>query len=167
MLRMMENLVDRHIRDKILGLCPTHRYQFAYQTQKSNETTLHPAITHIEEAVENREDTLGAFLDIEETFNSTSFDILTKAAERHGLRDTIWRWIGSMLGGRNITATLAGETLEESVARGCLQERFLAPLLWSLDVDKLIRGLKESGSYTLGYTDDIAILISRKFPNTV
>jgi hypothetical protein len=37
-----------------------------------------------------------------------------------------------MLGGRKITATLAGETLEESVARGYMQGGVLLPPLWSL-----------------------------------
>jgi len=37
-----------------------------------------------------------------------------------------------MLGGRKITAMLAGETLEGYVARGCLQAGVLLPLLWSL-----------------------------------
>jgi hypothetical protein len=46
-------------------------------------------IIHVEEAVENREDILGAFLDIEGAFGSTSFDIITKAAKQHGLGDMI------------------------------------------------------------------------------
>jgi hypothetical protein len=111
MLKTMEKLVDRHIRDEILVLRPLHRYQFACQPGKSTETALHHVITHIEEAVENSEVTLGAFLDIEGAFDSTSFDTITKAAKRHGLGDTISRWIGSMLGSRKITPTLARETL--------------------------------------------------------
>jgi hypothetical protein len=71
-----------------------------------------------------------------------------------------------MLGSRKITATLVGETLEGSVARGCPQAGILLPLLWSLVVDKLI-GLNGNGYHTLGYADDIAILIHGKFPNTV
>jgi hypothetical protein len=124
-------------------------------------------ITHIEEVVENSEVTLGAFLDIEGAFDSTSFDIITKAAKWHGLEDTICHWIGVMLGSRKITATLAGETLEGSVARGCPQGGVLPPLLWSLVVDKLIGGLSGSGYYTLRYADDVTILIHGKFPNTV
>jgi hypothetical protein len=34
-------------------------------------------------------------------------------------------------------------------------------------VDELIGGLNGNGYYTLGYADDIAILICGKFPNTV
>jgi hypothetical protein len=61
-------------------------------------------ITHIEEAVENREVTLGAFLVIEGAFDSTPFNILTKAAKQCGLEDMICQWVGSKLGGRKITA---------------------------------------------------------------
>jgi hypothetical protein len=124
-------------------------------------------ITHIEEAVEKSEVTLGAFLDIEGAFHSTSFDIITNAAKRHGLADTICRWISSMLGSRKITAMPTGETLEVSVARGCWQGGVLSCLLWSLVVDELIGGLNGNGYYTLGYAEDIAIIICGKFPNTV
>jgi hypothetical protein len=34
-------------------------------------------------------------------------------------------------------------------------------------VDKLIGGPSGNGYYTLGYADDIAILMCRKLPNTV
>ena len=69
-----------------------------------------------------------------------------------------------MLGGRKIIAVLAGETLEGFVSKGCLQRgMLLSPLLWSLFVDKLIRILNENRCYTLGYADDIAILVSGKF----
>jgi hypothetical protein len=121
MLKTMKKLVDTHIRDEILGLHPLHRYQFAYQPGRSTEIALYHVITHIEEAMENSKVTLGAF-------DSTSFDI-TKAAKRHGLEDMICRWIGSMLGSRKITATIAGETLEGSVARGCPPAGLLSPLL--------------------------------------
>jgi retron-type reverse transcriptase len=122
-------------------------------------------IIHIDEAGENRKIALGTFLDIEGASDSISFDIITKAAKRHGLEDMICRWIGSMLRSKKITATLARETLEESVTRGCPQGGILSPLLWSLVVDEPIRGL--NGYYTLGYADDIAVLIHGKFFNTI
>jgi hypothetical protein len=36
------------------GVCPLHKYQYAYQPRKSAETTTPHALTHMEEAVENR-----------------------------------------------------------------------------------------------------------------
>jgi hypothetical protein len=127
---------------------------------------MHHVITHTEEAVANREFILGAFPDIEGAFDSTTFDIITKAVKWHGLGDTICRWISSRLGSRKITATLAGENLERSVARGCPQGSILLPCLWNLVVDELIGGLNGNGYYTLGQTDDTVILICPKFLNT-
>jgi len=46
MLKTMEKLVGRHIRDKILGLCPLYLHQSAYQPGKSTETTVHHVIAH-------------------------------------------------------------------------------------------------------------------------
>lgn len=64
-----------------------------------------------------------------------------------------------MLGDRKITAMLAGETLEWSLARGCLQECILLSQLWGLVMDKLIGGRSGNGCYTLGYADVISIII--------
>lgn len=89
MLKTVERLVDRHIKDEILGLRPLHRYQFAYQPENSTETALHHVSTLFEEAVENREVTLRAFQDIKEAFDSTSIDIITKAAKWHVLGDDL------------------------------------------------------------------------------
>jgi hypothetical protein len=61
---------------------------------------------YIEEEVENKEVALGAFLDVEGVFHSTSCNIIIKAAEQHEFGNTICWWIGSMLGNRNITAHL-------------------------------------------------------------
>jgi len=54
----------------------------------STATTLHHVITYsIEEAVENREVTLGALLVIGGAFDSTPFNNMTKAAKQHELED--------------------------------------------------------------------------------
>jgi hypothetical protein len=68
---------------------------------------------------------------------------------------------------RSISATLSGQTLGASAAKGCPQGGVLSPLLWSLVVDDLIWGLNSNGYYTVEYADDIAILINGKFPHTV
>jgi hypothetical protein len=47
MLKTMDKLVDRHIRGKILGLRPLHRYQFVYEPGRSTETAVHHVNTHI------------------------------------------------------------------------------------------------------------------------
>jgi hypothetical protein len=72
-----------------------------------------------------------------------------------------------MLESRNISATLLGETLGATAARGCPLGGVLSHILWRLVVDDLLWGLNNNGYYTVGYANDIAILINGKFPQTV
>jgi hypothetical protein len=167
LLKTTEKLVDRHIKDGALKENPLHRNQRANQTGKSTETALHNVVTRTENAVEYKDIALGAFLDMEGAFDRTSFDKIKQAAERHGIEPAVCRWICAMIESRNIGPTLSGETLGATAAGGCLQGGVLSPLLWSLVVDDLLWGLNNNGYYTVGYADDIAILINGEFPQTV
>jgi hypothetical protein len=163
----MEKIVDRHIRDRALRVQPLHLNQHAYQTGKSTEMALHNVVTHVESAIEHKDIALGAFLDTEGASDRISFDMIEQAAGNHGKEPAICRWIRAMLESRTIIATLSGETLRVSAAGGCPQGGVLLPLLWSLVVNDLLRELNDKGYYTIGYADDIAILIQGKFPSTV
>jgi hypothetical protein len=115
--------VDRHITDVVLKEYPLHRNQHAYQVCKSTETALYNVVTGIEYAIEHKEITLGAFLDIEEAFDRTSFDTIEQAAKRHGIELAVCRWICAMLESKNISATLSGDApganVPEGVSRRC------------------------------------------------
>jgi hypothetical protein len=121
MLKTMKKLVDRYIRDGALRINPLHRNQHAYQTGKSTETALHNVVTRIEYAIKHKDIALGVFLDIEGAIDRTFFDIIKQVAERYGIEPAICRWICAMLESRTISATLSGETLGASAARGCPQ----------------------------------------------
>jgi hypothetical protein len=74
LLKTMEKLVDRHIRDSALREHPLHRNQHAYQIGKSTETALHNVVTCIANAIEQKDLALGYFLDIQGAFDRTSYD---------------------------------------------------------------------------------------------
>ena len=59
------------------------------------------------------------------------------------------------------------ETMQVASVRGCPQGGVLSPLLWNLTVDELLWDLNEAGYYSIGFADDIAIIIRGKFPSTV
>jgi hypothetical protein len=65
---------------------------------------------------------LGAFLDIEGASDSTSFDTIKQAAERHGIEHAVCRWICAMLESRNISGILSGETLGRLQPEGVCRE---------------------------------------------
>jgi hypothetical protein len=45
LLKTMEKLEDRYIRNEVIRTSPLHRKQFAYQVEKSIETAFHNIIT--------------------------------------------------------------------------------------------------------------------------
>jgi hypothetical protein len=155
MLKTLERLVDRHLRDKVLALKPLYPNQHAYQAGKSMETALHQLVVRVEKALDQQEVVLGVFLDIEGAFNNTSYDSMCVALSRHGAEHTIVRWVRAALEGRRATASLGGYSRSVAVSKVCPQGGVLSPLLWCLVVDDLLAQLS-GGVYAQGYADDMS-----------
>ena len=145
LLKTMERLVGRFLRDEILVLLPLHPNQHAYQAGKCVEMVLHQLMLWVEKALDQQEIALGIFLDIEGAFNNTSYDSMCAALARHGVDHTIVRWIRATLEGQLATVTLGGFSRSVAVSRGCPQGRVLSPLLWCLVVNELLARLNEAG----------------------
>ena len=73
LLKTMERLVDRFLRDEILALQPLHPNQHAYQAGQSVETALHQLVVQVEKAPDQQGIALGVFLYIEGAFDNTSY----------------------------------------------------------------------------------------------
>jgi hypothetical protein len=167
LLKTMNRLVDRYLRDKALVLVPLHSNQHAYQAGKSVETALHQLVVRVEKVVDQQEIALGVFLDIEGAFNNTCYDTMCDALVMHGCEHTTVRWIRATLEGCVAVVALNETWLGVAISRGCPQGGALSPLLWCLVVDDLIARLRGSGVFIQGYADDICLLAVGKFPNTV
>jgi hypothetical protein len=96
-LKILEKLLDRHIRGGALVEKPLHQNQIAYRAGMSTERALFRVVHRLEKCLEHREIALGVFLDIEGAFDKTSFNTIITAAKERGLEKTCCRWIGSML----------------------------------------------------------------------
>jgi hypothetical protein len=59
LLKILENIMDRHIRDMLESNAPLHRNQSAYQPGKSTETALHQLVTRIEKTLDTKGIALG------------------------------------------------------------------------------------------------------------
>jgi len=55
LLKTVERLVDRFLRDEILDLRPLQPNQHAYQAGKSVETALHQLMVQVEKALDQQE----------------------------------------------------------------------------------------------------------------
>jgi hypothetical protein len=101
LLKTMERLVDRFIRDEMVISCLLHPNQHAYQAGKSTEMALHQLV-RIEKAFDQKETALGFF----SRFNNTSYDSISATLARHRVSPTIIQWVRDTLQGRRATATL-------------------------------------------------------------
>jgi hypothetical protein len=119
LLKTLDRLVDRFLRDEILVSKPLHPNQHAYQAGKSVDTALHQLVVRVEKALDQQEVALEVFLDIEGAFNNTSYDTMCMALARHGVDHTIVRWVKATLEGGRAIATLSGLSRSVVVSRGC------------------------------------------------
>jgi hypothetical protein len=62
LLKTMERLVDRFIRDEMAGNSALHPNQHAYQAGKSTETALHQLVVRVEKVLDQKETALRSFL---------------------------------------------------------------------------------------------------------
>jgi Reverse transcriptase (RNA-dependent DNA polymerase). len=85
LLKTLKRLVGRHIRDDVWEKNPLHIKQHAYQSGKSTDTQLNSVVRTIEKVLQTQEIILGAFLDIEWAFDSTSIEAISSAPLRHGV----------------------------------------------------------------------------------
>jgi hypothetical protein len=60
LLKTMERLVDRNLRDETV-LSPLYPNQHAYQAGKSTETALHQLVVWVDKALDQRDTALGSF----------------------------------------------------------------------------------------------------------
>ena len=165
-LKTLEKLLDRHIKDGVLVEI-LHQNQFAYRAGMSTETALFQVVHRLEKSLNHREIALGAFLGIEGAFDTTSFSAIITAARARRLEETCCRWIRSMLESRLVHTSIMGSSLTAKVVGGCPQGGVLSPLLWNLDFDRLLTNTNDLGFSTFGYADNIIIIVQGKFAHTV
>lgn len=96
---------------------------------------------------------------IEGEFGQTSFEAVAKTTESAPSTSGLTAcW--------NVISILSTENLSRSMTKGCLQGGVLSPLLWTLVVDRLLKGLEGLNKgyyYAVRYADGIAIVIKVKF----
>lgn len=159
LLKTMEKVVDRYIRDVALVTSPIHHSQHAYRQGKSTETALCSLIDRVEKAMEDKEIALCAFLDIEGAFDNSPTSLLINGLINKNVDPTVTRWIEGMLTHRGARLALQQTSIEISTARGCPQGGVLSPLLWTLAVDQLLYRLANLHIDAQGYADDLVIVV--------
>ncbi|XP_041449660.1 LOW QUALITY PROTEIN: uncharacterized protein LOC121404391, partial [Drosophila obscura] len=142
--------------------------QHAYRKGKSTETALHEVISAVEKSLQVNEYSLIAFLDIEGAFNNVIPGAITEALTDLGVDRHLMMLIDQLLTCRTVTSSMGSSTQSRYVNRGTPQGGVLSPLLWNKAVNKILCDLEGGGGCkVVAYEDDVAIIFSGKFPQTL
>ncbi|MCP3663266.1 MAG: reverse transcriptase-like protein [Gammaproteobacteria bacterium] len=160
LLKGLERLVDRFLRDGILLDSPLHASQHAYREGRSTISALHSLVTKIQDSLDHKEWALGVFFDIAGAFDNVDFNVVGSALTERQASPAIIRWINCMLSCRSVRASIDEAKQLAQPRRGCPQGGVLSPLLWTLVADSLLSELNRLGYPTTGYSDDGVTLIS-------
>ena len=167
LLKTLERMVDRYLKEGVLRETPLCTSQYAYLDNKSTEVALHHMVGEVERHIEEGRYVLGAFLDIEGAFNNTSINHIKESMRARSVPETLVDWTENMLANRRLTATHGNCTITGLANRGCPQGGVFSPSLWNLVVDELLSELRRRGIKVFGYADDLAVLISGPFVDTI
>ena len=159
MLKVAEKLVDRHLKMRQLRVHPLHPNQHAYQAGKSTETALNGFLSKVQDSLDHGQYALACFLDIQGAFDNAQFEDILSALRDREIEPSVINWVTNTLKQRTVTATAGTVTCSALTTQGTAQGGVLSALWWVLVVDDLIRQLNANGYFTIGYSDDITILL--------
>jgi hypothetical protein len=89
LLKTLERLGDRYLKIGPLVRHPLAATHYAYREGRSTETALHHLMSRVERQLEMKDYTIGALLDIEGAFDSTSVDTVKQAMNRHDVPEAL------------------------------------------------------------------------------
>jgi len=91
-LKKLERLIDNYIRTYPLTTRPLSSSQYAYRAGRSTDISLHHLVSKIETQLATGGYALGLFLDIEGTFDTTSYTAIKEAMHRHDIPEPLINW---------------------------------------------------------------------------
>jgi hypothetical protein len=118
LLKIMERLVDRFLRNEDPTLKPLHPNQHIYQAGKFKETALHQLMVWVGKVLGQQKMALGVFIDVERALKNTSSESMCAALVRHGLGYiSVW-WSRAILEDCLAMMTFNGNLIKAAVSRG-------------------------------------------------
>ena len=135
--------------------------QFGFRKKLSTEMALLSAVDKITQAIDNKEHTIGLFLDLKKAFDTVNLSILLNKLERVGIRGNPLLWFRSYLTQRTQSVKY-GNTISTPrvVTTGVPQGSTLGPLLFILYINDMTNVLKNA--YPIMFADDTTLFVSSK-----
>jgi hypothetical protein len=120
-LKTLEKLIDRYLRDEILRMSPLSDSQHAYLPGRSTETAIYELTHALEKSMNGERGSLAVFLDIEGAFDRVPVRTVLRALRERNVDESIVDWISCLLSHRRVELSLLGDELVALAGAGCPQ----------------------------------------------
>jgi len=160
--KIIEKIIYNRIYTFLEKKSVFHNYQFGFRNNHSTTLALINTIEAIRQSMENRDFTLGIFLDLTKAFDLVNHEILKHKLYRYGIRGPAATLIKSYLENRKQYVQIGQyKSKLKDVKMGVPQGSVLAPLFFLVYINDLKESTKEKLHM---YADDTSIFISGKDP---
>jgi ribonuclease HI len=159
--KVLESLVAPRLTWRALKYNWISPTQFAFLPGRGTYQAMEMLVSETNRAFDKREFFVVISLDIKGAYNNawwpTILAELHRAHEREECPTNLYRLVRDFLANRKVEITYADATVEKILSRGCPQGSVLAPFLWSLALEPLLRILKAQNIFHIAYADDLII----------
>ena len=141
-----------------------YRCQFEFLKNHSTSHALIHLMKRISSAIDQRETTVGVFLDLSKAFNTLDHQILFTKLEHYGIRDVALQWRKSYFSCRQQLVQINQTcSLMQTIKGGAPQGSILGPLFFILYINDLPKASKLTE--LLLFAEDTSIFFSQSNPN--
>ncbi|KAL0817996.1 hypothetical protein ABMA28_008538 [Loxostege sticticalis] len=132
--------------------------QYGFMPQKSTEDALYTLVHRIKGKMELKKLVTLVSLDIEGAFDSAWWPAIRVRLAEEKCPVNLRRLLDSYLEHRSVKLRYAGEEVERSTNKGCVQGSIGGPILWNLLLDPLLQELEKRGHYVQAFADDVILV---------
>ena len=165
--KILEKIVYNRLYSFLVRCNIFSNTQFGFRRGHSTSHATTYLIHKITEAFENKQSSLGIFLDLTKAFDTIDHTIMLHKLHHYGIRGTAFEWFKSYLSGRSQQVEISDRVLSDinflnySIPQGSI----LGPLLFIIYVNDFSSCLHYSSS--VSFADDTSVLLSEKSLRTL
>ena len=117
---------------------PIHINQHGFQKSKGTETAISSTVNYIEKHLNQGNEVLGVFLDIQAAFDTICPKHIRASLLKHGADKDLAEWYYNYITHRNLTTSIGGFTYSVSIGIGFPQGGVCSAKIWIISFNEAI-----------------------------